>query len=273
MEMLGDIKQLQYMQITKEGAVHRQADPPLVGQESLRNKPINTMPGGITFVDMLKGGGLQALNNVQFDYVGVMKDIEMMEARLRSGLFADLFLTADAPVRGMTATEVAERKQEKLLMLGNVVERQFIELLDPVLDITWDILAGRGIIPAPNIPQLFGQQINYVYTSPLATARKMSKVGSLNGFASFVLNLSQAKAEALDKLNVDGAIDYYADLVSLPSGINIEADAVGAIRKAKVEAMEEVQRQQQAQQYRQEAMQSVQAVKGTPLMEGVNAAA
>jgi hypothetical protein len=50
----------------------------------------------------------------------------------------------------MTATEVAERHEEKLLMLGPVIERLNNELLYPLVETTFThMVEGGAIPPAP----------------------------------------------------------------------------------------------------------------------------
>jgi hypothetical protein len=49
----------------------------------------------------------------------------------------------------MTATEVAERHQEKLMVLGPVLQRLNSELLDKIIEITFHIMLDNGLIPEP----------------------------------------------------------------------------------------------------------------------------
>lgn len=75
----------------------------------------------------------------------------------------------------MTATEVYERKSEKMLMLGPVVERQIDELLRPLVEICVErVLANSEYLRqiAPEAIQNADVEINFV--SILALAQKSS---------------------------------------------------------------------------------------------------
>jgi hypothetical protein len=47
----------------------------------------------------------------------------------------------------MTATEVAERHEEKLLMIGPVLERISNELLYPLVETTFTHMMEAGLVP------------------------------------------------------------------------------------------------------------------------------
>ena len=58
-------------------------------------------------------------------------------------------MIASQPVGHMTATEVAERHEEKLLMLRPVLERLHGEILSPLIEITFARMVEAGIVPIP----------------------------------------------------------------------------------------------------------------------------
>ncbi|PWG73491.1 phage head-tail adapter protein, partial [Enterococcus hirae] len=74
--------------------------------------------------------------------------------------------------REMTAREVQERHEEKLLMLGPVIERVQNELLDPMIDRVFSIaLRGNALPPPPE--ELEGVDLRVEYISILAQAQRM----------------------------------------------------------------------------------------------------
>ena len=86
-------------------------------------------------------------------------DIQDVRQRINGSFYADLFLMlANATDTRMTATEVAERHEEKLLMLGPVLERLHNELLDPLIDITFNRMIENNLIP-PAPPELQGMEL------------------------------------------------------------------------------------------------------------------
>jgi hypothetical protein len=74
-----------------------------------------------------------------------------IEQRIQKGLFNDLFLmlenqpTADR----MTAYEVAQKLQEKLQVLGPVIESLLSDSLKPKLKRIYHILKRKGMIDEP----------------------------------------------------------------------------------------------------------------------------
>ena len=69
----------------------------------------------------------------------------------------------------MTATEVIQRNEEKMRLLGPVLGRLQSELLKPLIDRAFNILLRKNMFtPAPEF--LAGKDIEIEYVSPLAKA-------------------------------------------------------------------------------------------------------
>ncbi len=82
--------------------------------------------------------------------------------------FADLFLMATQLDDVRSATEIAERRDEKLVMLGPVLERPHDDLLEPLIGRVFQIMARAGEIPPPPSPALDGLRLQPEYVSPMA---------------------------------------------------------------------------------------------------------
>ncbi|MHB1371260.1 MAG: portal protein, partial [Pseudomonadaceae bacterium] len=183
MEALGDIKQLQHEQLRKAQAVDYQTKPPLQVPTSLKNAAINTLPGGVTFVDAASpSGGVKSTfeASLRLDYL--LADIQDVRERIKGAFYADLFLMlANGTNPQMTATEVAERHEEKLLMLGPVLERMHNEILDPMIEMTFSRMVEANIVPPP--PQeLQGMELNVEFVSMLAQAQRAIATNSVDRF-------------------------------------------------------------------------------------------
>ena len=136
MEALGDIKQLQHEQLRKAQGIDYQTKQPLQVPAYMKNRDVDSLPGGVTFVDGQQGK-IETAFNVNLNLQHLLMDIQDVRGRINSSFYADLFLMlANATDTRMTATEVAERHEEKLLMLGPVLERLHNELLDPLIDLS-----------------------------------------------------------------------------------------------------------------------------------------
>ena len=244
MECLGDVKQLQLEQLRKAQAIDYQVNPPLQVPIAYRDQANKRLPGGVMFVDQNSpGGGVRTAYevNVRLDYL--LADIQDTRERIRSAYYADLFLMlANQPADGrMTATEVAERHEEKLLMLGPVLERLQTELLSPLIDITFDRMVEAQILP-PAPPELQGQDLNVEFISTLAQAQRAVAAGGMDRLLSTVGQVVQIWPEMRHKINALQVVDDYADMY----GVNPKVIASDEEAQARVDA--ERQAAQAAQQ-------------------------
>lgn len=235
MEVLGDIKQLQHEQLRKAQAIDFQTKPPLQAPTSMKNRDVEMLPGGVTFYDG-QTAGIKTAFEVTLDLNALLMDIQDVRERVRGGFYADLFLMlANATDTRMTATEVAERHEEKLLMLGPVLERLHNELLDPLIDITFSRMIEAGIVP-PAPPELQGMELNVDFISMLAQAQRAIGV---NGIDRFVGNLGQVaafKPDVLDKFNSDQWVDAYSDMLGVDPKLIVASDQVAMVRDARAQA-------------------------------------
>lgn len=260
---LGNVKMLQKMQEKGLIALDKSVDPPLVGPSDLKQTIINTMPGGVTAIDEMTGTqGLRPLYEMRPDFQALEFKIEATRTQIKTGFYNDLFLMlANQPLRsGITATEIAERHEEKLIMLGPVLERLHAELLDPLIDRTFELMLENDMIP-PAPEQLQGAEIKVEYISILAQAQKMVATTSVNQFFGFAGQLAAANPEVLDKIDFDQAVDVYADLTGVPPSLVVPDDQVAAKRQARAQQ----QMAQTAMSMMQPAAQSVKAMADAPM--------
>jgi hypothetical protein len=159
---------------------------------------------------------------------------------------------------GVTAREVAERHEEKLLMLGPVLERLHNELLKPFIDVTFDRIIEANLVPPPP-PELQGMDLNVDFISMLAQAqravgitgvdRMLQTVGTI---ATFQMNAGKAP-EALDKLDTDQIIDAYAEMLGVDPTLIVADEKVAIVRQQRAAQQQAAQQQQQAAQAAQTA--------------------
>jgi hypothetical protein len=149
MESLGDIKQLQHEQLRKAQGIDYKTKPPLQAPTSLKSRDVDMLPGGVSFVDSASPqGGIRTAFEVNIDLSHLLEDIRDVRERIKGSFYADLFLMlANGANTTMTATEVAERHEEKLLMLGPVLERLHNEILDPLIEMAFSRMVEAGIVP------------------------------------------------------------------------------------------------------------------------------
>ena len=252
---LGSVKALQLEQRRKAQAIDKLVNPPMVGPSSLRNQRASLLPGEITYVDQVSGStSFQPAYAINPRINELVADIQDTRSLINSSYFVDLFMMLqNVNTRSMPVEAVVEMKEEKLLMLGPVLERLNDEFLDPSIDRIFNIMARKNMLP-PAPPELAGQSLRVEYISVMAQAQKAVGIGSIERFVGFVGGLAQANPAALDKLNIDQAIDDYGNMVGVPATIIATSEQVAQVR-------EERAKQQQQQQAMQTSMAAVQGAK------------
>lgn len=274
MEALGPIKQLQHQQLRKSQAIDYKTNPPLQMPASYRDQEINTLPGGISYVDMVTAqGGIRSAFDVTIDLSELGRDIIDVRDQIESTFYSDLFLMlANDDRSGVTAREINERHEEKMLMLGPVLERLHNELIEPLIDLVFDAVLDASTENGPLLPpapdELKDMELKVDFISTLAQAQKQLGLGSIERFASFVGQMAQAKPESLDKLDSDQAIDIFADLIGVDPAIVVPDDKVSAMRQ---ERMAKAQQQEQMAQMAQMAQPMDQMASAAQKMGGTTA--
>ena len=240
MEALGDIKQLQHEQLRKAQGIDYQTKPPLQVPTALKNRELDTLPGGATYVDTASpNGGIKTAFEVNLRLDHLLMDIQDVRERIKGSFYADLFLMlAGSDRTNMTATEVAERHEEKLLMLGPVLERLHNELLDPLIEMTFARMLEAGVVPPP--PQgLQGRDLNVEFVSMLAQAQRAVATNGIDRFVGNLGAVAQFKPEVLDKFDADSWADAYADMLGVDPELIVPSDQVALIRKQRAQAQQQ----------------------------------
>ena len=256
-DAIGDTNAMQLKEREKAKGLQKMVSPSLSAPAEMRGGqfPISGLPGGVTYRPQnAPPDAIRTTFEVNLPLQYLMQDIQIDEDRVNRAFYADLFLMlANSDRRQMTATEVAERHEEKLLALGSVVERLNYEYLDPMVERTFEIMRESGIVPeAP--PELDGVPLKIEYISLLAQAQQQVGIGSIEKFMSFTGFAAQYKPEALDKVNVDEAIDNVGRMLGVPSSVVVSDDKVAQVRKQRAQ-------EQQAQLQQQQAMGAIDAAK------------
>jgi hypothetical protein len=245
MMALGDIRQLQLMQKEKAKAIQKTVNPPVMAPSSVRSQAVSLLPADITYVDVREGQqGIRPIHEMRFPVAEVMADIQDTRGLIDRAFFVDLFQMISRDERGaqpITAEEVRERHEEKLIALGPVLERTNDELLDPLIDIAFQIMQDAKLIP-PAPPDLHGVALTVEYVSLMAQSQKLVAITGQDRFLQSVTAVSQVWPEARHKVNALELVNGYADFLGVnPKIVRSDDEATAA-------ATQEAQAQQQAQQ-------------------------
>ena len=189
----------------------------------------------------------------------LLEDTRAIQERVNSAFYADLFLMLSmSDRRQITAREIEERHEEKLLMLGPVLERLNDELLDPLIDRTFAAMLRGGQIPPPP-RELEGVDLKVEYVSILAQAQKMVALGAIDRLAMFAGTVAQITQQPVDKVDWDQAIDEYGQALGVSPRVIVPDDKVAEARGARAQ-------QQQAQQVAMMAQPMAQAASAAKAM-------
>ena len=247
MDALGDIKQLQHQQMRKAQGIDYKVTPPLQAPYELKNQPTSLLPGGLSYVTMNgQQAGIRPAFEASIDLSHLLADIQDVRQRVNSAFYADMFLMlANRTDARMTATEVAERHEEKLLMIGPVLERLHNELLAPLVEGTFARMVEAGIVPPP--PQeMQGMDIQVEFVSMLAQAQRAVATNSIDRYVSTIGSIAQFKPDILDKIDSDYLADEYADMLGVDPKAIVPGEKVALIRQGRAEAKAKAAAQQDA---------------------------
>lgn len=251
MDVAPDVKMLQAMTTSMRKMQHKIADPPMLGDSSLRRYGVDRNPGGFTYGDFQITQGRPLVAPIQQPEAAAlgytMEGIRDVENVIRSGLYVDLFrLMIDDNRIQITATEVQARQNEKMLLIGPVVERMHDELLSPLIRRTYYLMEENNYLPDP--PQGFeGMSLDVRFESVLAQAQKVLSTAPIEQGLSFVANMANLKPEVLDIVDADATARSYLKRIGVPESCLADEETVNDARKARVEQQQQdLAMQQQA---------------------------
>ena len=229
---LGDAQGLQQQQKEKLQAIQKMHKPPMRGPASLKNEPASLLPGGITYSND-PNAKFEAAIDVRLDISHLTADISETQQRVKEAYYADLWMMmTESDRREITAREIDERHEEKMLMLGPVLERLHDELLDPLVTRVFNIMARNGLfddLPPPQGMNMNGLQIEFI--SMLAQAQKAVATGAIERFWQFAGQIAALKPEVTDRLDPDGTMEEYGDMTGIPASIIVDRGKADQIRQ------------------------------------------
>lgn len=234
MDALGDTKQLQQETRRKAQAIDKMVNPPMIADVQLKNQPASMLPGGWTYVAGLASGreGAKPLYTVMPPIAEMKDDIREVQGRIKITFHNDLFTGITDLQTVRTATEIDARREEKLVLLGPVLERIIGEGLGKAIDRTWGIMWRGGLLPPP--PAKLGNSPTHIetdYISMLAIAQRGLATAGIEKLWGFAGNIAAVKPEILDNLDEDETIDEYADALGVSPKILRSTEKLDQIRK------------------------------------------
>lgn len=251
---LGGVKQLQFQQKRKAQAIDKMVNPPLQAPSSIKaSGPLSVLPGDVNYYDITNGQqGIRPLYELQPRLIEMNQDIAEVQRRINETYFVDMFLMISQQDDVRTATEVALRNEEKLLVLGPALQRVQTELLDPCIDRVFSIMSRNGMLPeAPS--DLEGIDLRVEYISMLAQAQQSVGASSIERLINAAGGMAAMNPDVIDKVNYDEALDEYAQILGVPSRVIRPDEEVAQMRSARAQAAQQAQAMEMAAQGAQAA--------------------
>lgn len=243
-EALPDVKQVQVVEKRILQAVEKMINPPLQGRPSIRNVKTSILPGDLSYTMSTNPNdkGLVPIHETKFSIQEAELKQQQTRERILKAFYADLFLMlSNLDRRQITAREVDERHEEKLLALGPVLEQLNQDLLDPLIDVTFIIMNRFGLIP-PAPEELQGLNLRVEFISIMAQAQKLIGIYGIERLVNFAGQVSQVDPNVLDKIDTLQLIDEYHRALGTPPRVVRSDEDVEEIQRIRAE-----QQQRQAQ--------------------------
>ena len=246
MTALPDVKMLNEMSKTTIKAAQKQVDPPLLVPDDGFLLPVRTVPGGLNFYRSGTRDRIEPLNIGANNPLGLNME-EQRRDSIRAVFYVNQLMMQQGPQ--MTATEVIQRNEEKMRLLGPVLGRLQSELLKPLIDRVFAILLRKDMLPpAPEF--LSGRDIEIEYVSPLAKAQKSSELQSIMRAIEILGSLANI-SPVFDYVNFDNLVKHLADIVGMPQKLLKSQNQVNAEREQAAAQAAEQQQMAQMQQVAQ----------------------
>lgn len=234
MDALPDIIQLQHETKLKAQGLDKMVKPPILADIQLQNKPTALMPNGITYLHGVNNVGVKPIYTVNPPLGEMSADIQDIRARIREIFHNELFLMISQLDTVRSAAEIDARREEKLVLLGPVLERFENEALDPAIRRIYAIMERKGMLPeAPK--QIAGGNIEIQYVSILSTAQSAVAAIPTERLLQIVGNVSAVRPDALDIINLDELLRGYAEDIGVQNKRLNSPDQTAAIRQARAQ--------------------------------------
>ena len=251
MDALPDIIQLQHETKRKAQSLDYMNRPPMVADVALSHSPMALLPGGISFVSGASQIGAKPAYQIQPPIAELTADLRDVQLRIGETFHNPLFNMISQLDTVRSATEIDARREEKLVLLGPVLERFENEALDPAIHRIFQIMWRSGLIPEPP-EEIAGQDMDIQYVSILSSAQRAIGVAPVERFLQVVGNMAAIAPQVLNVPKWENILYHYG------RDVGVAARDINTPE----EAMQRTEEQNQTLQSREEANSGLALAKG-----------
>lgn len=245
MTALPEMRVLNKMNETLLIGMQKQVDPPLQLEDDGVILPLVTRPGGINY----RRAGAEPIQplfqNTRIDLA--YQALTERRQRVRDAFYVDqLRLSQD--MRYMTATEVLQRTEDAMRLLGPLVGRMNAEFLRPLIDRVFRICYDRGMLP-PQPELLQGRKVDVRYSSLIAKSQRVAEGQNITRTFELLAPVIQIDPTAVDHFNSDALVRIAAGILGFPQEALRSKSQIDNIRQQRAQAQQAMvaQAQQSAQ--------------------------
>lgn len=198
---LPDVKMLMQVAQVTIRAAQKSTDPALLLPDDGFLRPLRTSPGGLNYYTRGRINTKRDIDIIPTGNPGLgIEYSKLLHEKIREVFFVDQLQLHTGPQ--MTATEVMQRTEEKLRLMGPLMGRIQTELLGPLINRVYGLLSRAGKLPeAPAI--LNEVPLKIIYTSPIARAQEQVEANGLMRALSIMEPLIKYKPNTTDIFDTD----------------------------------------------------------------------
>jgi len=242
MKALPDILMLNSMMKTIIRGAQKIVDPPLQVPDDGLLGPVRTVPGGTNYYRAGSNDRIEPLATGARPDIG-LDILENVRLRIREAFFIDQLQLNEGPQ--MTATEVLQRTEEKLRMMGPILGRLHFEFLKPLIDRVFAVMLRADLLP--EVPEeLSGVNLETRFSSMIARAQRSSEADNITRVMGIIAPFIEIDPSVMDNVDLDGMIKHVGDIFNVSHEVFKNTDEVEAIRQQRA-AVQQQQLQQQQQ--------------------------
>jgi hypothetical protein len=228
----------------------RAVDPPTWVMNDAVASAVRSYPGGVTVLDAQSAAGSRGAPIGVLDMgknIPLGREIQRDYRELvQASFFNDLFINS-VENRNLTATEVLERKEELVRVLGPTFGRLEGDYIGVIVERVFNMLDRMGAFPEkPEALEEAG--IVFTYMSPIQQARKTTEAAGFSRTLEMLAPIIPAKPEILDNFDFDEITRDTPEWAGFPRKYLKSAEQVDAEREARAQQAQEAEQIAQAQQ-------------------------
>jgi len=231
---LPDVKMLMRVAQVTIRAAQKSVDPPIILPDSGFLRPLRTTPGGLNYYLRGRVNTKRDIDILPTGNPGLgIEYSELLHKKIREVFFVDQLQLHSGPQ--MTATEVMQRTEEKLRLLGPLLGRIQTELLGPMIGRVYGLLRRAGKLPElPGV--LEGVPLKIIYTSPIARAQEQVEANGLMRALGVLEPLMKYNSSLVDIFDTDAMGRGVFEMFSVNQKYLKDQKIVDKIRNDRAEA-------------------------------------